>query len=172
MTLRDMRARCEELLDGLELPDPFDMHEFCRRLGTRRGRPIVLRGADTAALGLPGGVWNDMDDADLIIFNAKATGYHQIGIVLHEIGHILGNHYAGELLNEDVASALLPATGRLQLRRVAARHDYAREEEREAEFFARFVLVRVGGHLSPGDGATDDPRDREELDRLGDTFEG
>jgi len=37
-----LRRRCQRRLRDLPIPDPFDLDEFCRRLGEQRGRPLTL----------------------------------------------------------------------------------------------------------------------------------
>ena len=180
MTQRRLRERCEAVLGDVELVVPFERREFCRRLAVRRGRPILVQGLDMASLGLPTGYWAETRDADLVFHDNLTSEYHQDGIVLHEVGHMVFDHYADERLtanasrfslDEDVAALLMPTIGRLQARRQAARHDYGRREEQEAEFFARFVLGLV--RPDAGDGrARAEPHRRELLDRLDDTFGG
>ncbi len=180
MTARRVRERCLAALADVELVVPFDRTTFCRRLAERRRRPILLRGLDMAAAGLPSGWWIEMPDVDLVLHDNLTSEYHQDGIVLHEVGHILLDHYADQrvgaqaaqlALDEDVAAHLMPTIGRLQARRRAARHGYSRQEEQEAEFFARFVL----GLVRPDDSderVTAVPQHRALLDRLDDTFGG
>lgn len=167
--LRRMSARAEAALAGVEMPVPFDRAEFCVRLGLRRGRPFVLHAVDSTALGLPSGWWAELTDVDLILYDAKTTGYHQDDIVLHEVGHVVFDHYADRTLDEDVAAFLMPEIGRMQAQRQAARHDYGRHEEQEAEFFARLVLGRVGPDTGD-EYAGLDPQHRSLLRRLDDTF--
>ncbi len=169
MISRQLRARCEALLTEVELIMPFDKREFCRRLGKRRGRPILLHGLDSAATGLPSGWWGDLADADLILYDNTTTPYHQDNIVLHEVGHVVADHYADQRLDEDVAEFMMPTIGRLQAQRQAARHDYSRQEEQEAEFFARFVLGLVRPDTGGGRSQAD-PQRRALLKRLDDTF--
>lgn len=160
------------MLAAIVIVVPFDRVEFCRQLGERRQRPILLYGVDTAAEGLTSGLWLGCEDCDVVVYDNVTTEYHQDAIVLHEVGHILFDHYADQRLDEDAVQLLLPSSGGLQVDRIAARDghsSYSAHEEQEAEFFARLVLGRVAS--DSGAGATGDPQRQSLLEGLSETFE-
>lgn len=161
MSLRSVQAAVDALLAEVSLPVPFDIDHFCRDVAGRRGRRIHLKGVDTVSLGLPSGVVYELDDAWVILYDSTTTGYHQLGIILHEIGHLIADHYPGSLVSDGAIEHLLPELGRHQARRRAGREAYNQQEEREAEYFARRVLVAV--RRVPGLAAEE---------RLKDTFDG
>ncbi|MGI8682377.1 MAG: hypothetical protein ACR2JO_09700 [Mycobacteriales bacterium] len=148
MRLDPVATRVEVLLAEVEIPVPFSVEEFCRRVAARRGRPIHLRAIDTVAVGLPSGTVFGRDDDDVILYDGLTSGYHQAGIILHEVGHLIAEHYAGSVVGEDAAEFLLPEIGRHQARRRADRESYTAQEEREAEYFARRVLELVSRRSS------------------------
>ena len=37
---RELRRRCERIVEGLDMPDPFDLEVLCRTVGEARGRPL------------------------------------------------------------------------------------------------------------------------------------
>ena len=68
--LTALRQRCAARIPSLDLPIPFDLELFCRSLGERRQRPIVLRPIDIPA-GL-GGFWVASTQSDYILYQAGA----------------------------------------------------------------------------------------------------
>lgn len=119
------------MLSEVELPAPFDAREFCRRVAARRKQPIRLQAV-----------------------------YHQTGIILHEVRHVIAGHYAGSLVGGTQPRFFCRVSGRHRARWRAALEGYTAQEEREAEYFARRVLELVSRRVGP---LLDD--------RLGDTFE-
>lgn len=76
--VRKLIRRCKATVDQLDLPEPFDVTELCRRTGKARGRPITvapmpLRGAS------PCGLWLGPPSTDLIFFEAD-TGTAAAGV--------------------------------------------------------------------------------------------
>jgi len=166
VTSPTLTKRVDRLLAEVHLPVPFDVHEFCRLLAATRHRPMHLKAVDTETAGLPSGIVFATDDVDVVLYDATTTGYHQMVIILHEVGHLVAGHYPGRLLGGDAATQLLPEIGPHQARRVAARDGYTSEEEREAEYFARRVLELVSRRAASTPSA-----DALLLERVGNTFE-
>jgi hypothetical protein len=146
-----LRRRCASALRGLRMPVPFDVHEFCSALAARRGRPIRL-------LPLPGltevcGLWVATAGFDLIAYERNTTRPHQDHIVLHEIGHMLCDHYPTSLTPAEQVRLLLPSLDPAMVSRVLGRAGYGSTEEREAEFLASLIRqhaesARVGGSVT------------------------
>jgi hypothetical protein len=152
------RGRGVRIADGLDLPDPFDLAELCRRAGEARDRPIVLVPMAIAALGVSG-LWLASNDVDYIWYEQNTSAPHREHVILHELGHILCGHEQSESAT-DVLAALFPqldpAVVRLML---ARRHEtYGSREEVEAETFAYQLLARVDRMARPPGG--DDPTGR------------
>ncbi len=142
---RKLRRRCTALLRDLRLPDSFDIATLCAELSTRRGRPI-------RQLPLPDlfdvcGLWIATDTADLIAYEQHTSAPHQDHIVLHEIGHMLCDHYPAALSPAEQARLLLPDLDPNMIRRVLGRTGYSSVEEQEAEFLASLL----GQHIRPAD---------------------
>lgn len=161
MTLRAVRRAVDALLKDVTLTAPFEVSQFCQSVATQRKQPIYLRAVDTVALGLPSGVVYELDHASVILYDGTTSPYHQTGIILHEVGHLVADHYAGSLVGDDATEQLFPEIGQHQARRRAAREAYSQQEEREAEYFARRVLDEVSRLSGPG-----------MRNRLKDTFDG
>jgi hypothetical protein len=145
-----LRRRFAKALNGLRMPDPFDVREFCDELAAHRGRPIRLvpmRGLTDVC-----GLWIAAD-VDVIGYEQNTTRPHQDHIILHELGHMLCDHYPTSLTPAEQARMLLPSLDPAMVRRVLGRTGYGSAEEREAEFFASLVWqhaesARVGGSIT------------------------
>lgn len=149
---RRLRHRFTAVLRDLNLPATFDVRELCAALGERRGRPIRL-------LALPGlsevcGLWIATPTTDLIAYEKHTSAPHQDHIVLHEIGHLLCDHYPATLTPAEQAHVLLPNLDPAMVRRVLGRAGYSSAEEREAELFAS-MLGQQTGFAHHGDSAAD-----------------
>ncbi|MFG1643918.1 hypothetical protein ACGFMK_26810 [Amycolatopsis sp. NPDC049252] len=138
---RRVRRRCDAVLRQLSLPAPFDVRTLCDGLAARRGRPIRL-------VPLPGltdvcGLWIATDTTDFIGYEQHTTPPHQDHIVLHEIGHMLCEHYPVSVTPAEQARLLLPSLDPAMVRRVLGRTGYTSVEEQEAEIFASLVGGRA-----------------------------
>jgi hypothetical protein len=156
INLRKLVRRCRATVDRLDIPEPFDVGELCRRTGETRGRPITV-----APLPLRGmaacGLWLGIPGADLIFFEADTSPAHQDHIILHELGHVLCHEQDGHL-HENLLRELFPALSPELVRGALGRTRYAVVEEQEAEVFAHLVLERVWRApvaTEPAEGSTD-----------------
>ncbi|MFI6696267.1 hypothetical protein ACIBLA_31850 [Streptomyces sp. NPDC050433] len=138
-----VRRRCAAVLRDLELPDSFDVPTLCAELSARRGRPI--KQLPVPDLSDVCGLWIATDTADLIAYEQNTTVPHQNHIVLHEIGHMLCDHYPVTLSPAEQARLLLPSLDPNMIRRVLGRAGYSSVEEQEAEFLASLL----GQHVRP-----------------------
>lgn len=138
---RKLRRRCAALLRDLDLPGAFDVPALCAELGARRGRPIVR-------LPLPDlhdvcGLWIATDTTDLIAYEQHTSAPHQQHIVLHEIGHMLCDHFPTTVDPVEQARLLLPDLDPNMIRRVLGRTGYSSVEEQEAEVLASLLGQRA-----------------------------
>jgi hypothetical protein len=147
---RELRRRCKDLLNELDIRPPLDVTELCRRVGEQRGRAIRLVPHRIPVPG-PFGAWVATRSADYIIYQRETSKPHQGHIILHELGHILAGHQSiaedpglVEALTPDVP----PDTLRAQypdlepdsVRRALQRTSYDSDHEREAETVATIIL--------------------------------
>lgn len=149
MSDRRLRKRCEARVRDLPMPVPFDARTLCEQVARQRGRPIRL----VPMAGLTGvcGLWVATDTTDLIFYEEVTTPPHQEHIILHELSHVLCDHYPTSLRTE----TLLPNLDPDMVRRVLGRSGYSTEEEREAEMLASLIRQRARG----GTGLRDRLRD-------------
>jgi hypothetical protein len=145
-TRRKVRRRCATVLRDLNLPDSFDVPTLCAELSARRGRPI--RKLPVPDLSGVCGLWIATDSADLIAYEQHTTLPHQNHIVLHEIGHMLCDHYLVAPDPAEQAQLLMPDLDPELIRRILGRTGYSSVEEQEAEYLASLLAqhIRPAGH--------------------------
>ena len=172
MRYRELRRRCDAhirtLVEAGDLPDPFTLDEFLARLAARRGRRIGLHPNDY----MPGGVcgmWLRLAETDIIVY-ARTAPLHQEHIVLHEVGHMLGDH-GGQVHVAELARELMPDLDPAMVRSLLSRSHYSDAEEQEAELLATMLLERVADRR-PSKGPTPDAKLAPQVDRLKSTFGG
>ena len=136
-----LRRRHAALLRELPLPVPFDVQALCEQVAERRGRPIRL----LPMSGLTGicGLWIATDHSDLIFHESETTPPHRDHIILHELAHLLCDHYPVSLDAAERAAMLLPGLDPAMVRRVLGRAGYSSAEEREAELLASLIRQRA-----------------------------
>lgn len=140
MNRATVRRRHAALLRELPQPVPFEVNALCDAVAARRGRPIRLM----PMTGLAGlcGMWIATDTADLIFHESATTPPHQEHIVLHELAHVLCDHYPVTLDPAERAAMLFPGLDPAMVRRVLGRAGYTTAEEREAELLASLIRQR------------------------------
>ncbi|MCX4238218.1 toxin-antitoxin system, toxin component [Streptomyces sp. NPDC020707] len=146
-----MRKLIGQLVDGLTLPVPTEPDTLFAALVTTvselRGREVRLVKEEfphqTAS-----GLWLDLPAYDLIVVDKRATPMHQLAIFFHEVWHMLrgdcGNHVVGKAVAARMATtgAELPEL-REPVRKVAARTEFDRREEADAERFGLLAVTRL-----------------------------
>lgn len=174
MSLRSIRKQCESALQGVPVPNPFDINDFCRVISARRGRALHLVPKQTR-LG-PCGVWLSLPDVDYVFYEPETSQLHREHIILHELGHLLCEHQPTEVIDEEVIAQLFPDLNPTVVHRVLGRTTYTAIEEQEAEMVASLVRERVDHELRDTRPGGDDPEssiagpDREVVDRLRDAL--
>lgn len=166
MDLKSVRRRCDHALAGVPIPAPFAVEAFAEVVSERRGRPLRLIPKQTA-LG-PCGVWLALPDADYVFYEPQTSALHRDHIILHELGHLLCQHTASEVVDDQVVRELFPSLDVRMVQRVLGRTTYTAVEEQEAEMIASMVRERVPGAPVARDRRGDDVV----LDRLQATLGG
>ncbi|MEU7905251.1 hypothetical protein [Actinoplanes sp. NPDC049118] len=142
MKWRGKRQRCRDIVRDLDIPSPFDVHEFCRRLGDKRGRPILLLPMDLPP-DSPCGLWMSTERQDYVFYQKATSGPHQLLIILHEIGHLLCDHRIGPVLSDELSTLLAPDLDPALIKSMLGRSHYSQESEHEAETVATLILGEV-----------------------------
>lgn len=163
---RALCRRCDEVVIGLPVGQPFNLEKFCIALGERRRRPLrVLPHPVSSVAGLPCGVWMALPDKDVIFIDSRTSRVHQEHIGLHEVAHILCGHTGRTSVDSENTHRLLPNLDPAMVQRVLGRTSYGRLEEQEAEFFATLLGQRLAG-ASMGGGAASDSSDEQSMRAL------
>jgi hypothetical protein len=147
MALRQLRRACAALVDQLDIPEPFDAAELCRRLAAQRSRPIHLLPIALSSDG-PCGLWLASRTADYVFYEQRTSRLHQEHIILHEVGHLVCQHEHSALIDEDAAAMLLPSLAPAMVERALKRTGYSGREEQQAEMIASLILERVSRETS------------------------
>jgi hypothetical protein len=167
MDLKSVRRRCESALAAVQIPLPFTVEAFADVVSERRGRPLRLVPKGTA-LG-PCGVWLALPNSDYVFYEPNTSAPHRDHIILHELGHLLCDHNAAEVVDDEVLRQLFPSLDARMVQRVLGRTTYTAVEEQEAELIASMVLERVN---RPGAETTDSVEAESALGRLRATLGG
>jgi hypothetical protein len=138
---RELRRRCEEILDQVDATAAVDVFDFCRTLGEQRARPLHL-----VSLSLPPdapcGLFVSTARFDLICYQQDTNRVHQQHIVAHEVGHLLCRHEAAPVLDQRATRLLFPHLDPAVIQRMLGRAAYDAVEEREAEVIASLLRAR------------------------------
>ena len=154
MDLKSVRRRCDDALARVPVPTPFTVEAFAELISNYRGRPLRLIPKQTS-FG-PCGVWLALPDADYVFYEPQTSALHRDHIILHELGHLLCQHTASELVDDQVVRELFPSLDVRIVQRVLGRTTYTAVEEQEAEMIASMVRERVSGISAARDGRYDD----------------
>lgn len=159
MNERTLRKWTRRLLRDLGVQPPLDINQLCELISNYRNRPIVLFRYPLVTPGPPG-MWFELDDLDVIVYQKNTSPIHQAHVQGHEVGHILAGHSPDQIAEEKTAAALreafgcTPPVGR-------ARTCYDTAAEREAEVIATTILqwASVLDPLFPRGGSSTTSRD-------------
>lgn len=141
-----LRRRCERRLKDIAIPNPFDLHAFCTVVADHRGRPLALHPTPGLSAGAPCGLWISVPSADYVFYDPGTSRLHAEHIVLHELGHMLGEHHTG--LNGGPAAdggalgRLVPDLDPRTVGTMLGRASYTTAQEQEAEMLASLIRAR------------------------------
>lgn len=154
--MRELRNDLVEALEGLTKPStPVELFDtLCSRLAGHRGRPVEYR-LVTFPPGTASGLYLDMSDRDLICVQENTSPWHQMVIFGHEAWHMVAGHGGQHEPGPAVVARLLADEADLSAAlQVAARTDFGRNEESDAELFGLALAGRLRTWLEGADGAT------------------
>ncbi len=138
----DQVRRCDDLLHGLVVPQPFALADFVAGLARRRGRPLVVRALRTRRVEARA-VWCRGARTDHILISSSRPRLHREHLVLHGIGHMLFGHVGGPAVGAGLTQVLGEADA-ARLSRLGRRAVYTLDEEWQAEVFATRVRQLAG----------------------------
>lgn len=134
-----LRAICEEQLQGMIFPKPFDIDEFLRRLSAHRERPLhVHELPDVDITGAPCGVWLAFESEDHLFHLRGISRRHRAQVLKHETAHIL----LGHRMSMDIqafADVLPSEIDREAVQHAFGRTSYDTAQERDAELAASIL---------------------------------
>ncbi|MER7977502.1 MULTISPECIES: toxin-antitoxin system, toxin component [unclassified Streptomyces] len=145
-----MRRLVDTLVDEVRLPVPTTpdalFGELIRAVGKGTGRELELV-KERFPYGTASGLWLDLPDRDLVVVEQRATPLHQLAIFFHEVWHLETGTCASHVVGRPVAARMLSTRPDLPqlaetVRRVAARSDFSRVEEADAERFGLLAVTR------------------------------
>ncbi|MEV5505651.1 hypothetical protein [Streptomyces orinoci] len=148
MRVGRIRRRCKQLIAELALPASIDLPGLCEVVAARVGRPIHL-----VPMGLDGvvsGMTATTDDGYWVVYELKTSPWHQVHIVLHELGHLLLGHDQDPAVTENALRMWTPsvdvatAMRRMGMTMGLARHHcYDDLTERETEILGTLLMEKV-----------------------------
>ncbi|WP_431047966.1 hypothetical protein ACQUSR_31710 [Streptomyces sp. P1-3] len=148
MRVRRIRRQCKQLIQELGLPASTDLQGLCDIVARRVGRPVRL--VPMSLGGVVSGMTASTDEDLWIFYELKTSPWHQIHIVLHEIGHLLLGHDHDPAVTEDALRMWAPtvdvatAMRRMGLAPGFARHHcYDDLTERETEVLGTLLMEHV-----------------------------
>jgi len=142
MNVRQLRRICAAKVEALELPSPFDVHEFCQSVERGRGRAIQLL-PRALPVGSPSGLCVSTNARDYIFYESRTSALHQEHIILHEVAHLLCEHRTTSVSREEISGLLLPNLDPGMVQRVLGRTCHPVWAEQEAEIIASLILAKV-----------------------------
>jgi len=138
---RGLRRQWEQALRRIPMPEPFGAVAFCELLGPHLGRELVL--VPKASTGGPCGMVARTDTTDFIFYETATSWTYEQHNILHECGHLLGNHQVGREVPLDQQTLALAHLDPRRVRLVLARSCYHEGDEQEAEVIATLLGRRV-----------------------------
>lgn len=142
------RANIRALVDGLVIPDPWDIELLYQRVAEARDRPIDVLPHDDMGEAVTGAVFR-LASRDVVFYRASLSGWHREHVLCHELGHIIAGHLDGPEAYAGGADDDLLGAAAIMLARQCA---YGETRERDAEKVAELILSRVRQNVA---GATD-----------------
>lgn len=148
MRVGRIRRQCKQLIKELGLPASTDLPGLCDLVARRVGRPVHL--VPMSLGGVVSGMTASTDEDYWIFYELRTSPWHQIHIVLHEIGHLLLGHEQDPAVTEEALRMWTPSVDvTTAMRRLGMTPDFARHHcydnltERETEVLGTLLMEHV-----------------------------
>lgn len=144
-----VRRRCERRLAELEPPPTSDIHVLVAHIAERLGHPIELvpKNLDPREVS---GQCELRNGTYWITYQENTSYWHQIHIICHELGHLVGGHECIDVGDESIAESV-PTTRILSqstVARMLGRSHYDSLPEREAEIHGTLLKQHLAAHAA------------------------
>lgn len=141
------RVLCDQIIGRFALPPAATYRDACRRTGEVMSelldervelRFVALRGAPFS------GATVRRVDGTYVVYCAKSRSwYHRLGILLHELAHVVLGHEPISATDSAASRRFLPHLPRKMARVIAGRTGHSQDAERQAEELADQLLERL-----------------------------
>jgi len=121
--------------------------DTCRRVGVVMAEvldaDVAVKFIAVRSPDLTGGLARRADGRYIVYCAKSGSWYHRLGILLHELAHVLLGHRPVELTTSESLSRFLPHLPDQMITLIAGRSHLADADEREAEELADYILARL-----------------------------
>lgn len=147
MNEHECRELCERMVEQFALPETATYKDACRRVGEVMsellGATVELRFISMRGTRLSGATALRADGTYVVYCARSRSWYHRLGILLHELAHVLLGHRPVALAPAEPARHFAPHLPGKMARIIARRTAHGEGEERQAEEFADLLLERL-----------------------------
>ncbi|WP_106400364.1 hypothetical protein [Actinocorallia populi] len=147
--MTDQKALCAWAAERLTPSATYQ--DTCRRIGALLGElvqaQVSVKFASLGGAPFSGATVRLADGSYVVYCASSRSWYHRMGILLHELSHVLLGHEPASL--EGVRRQFLPHLPGRMARIVAARSNHTGVQEQEAEELADLLLARLTEHREP-----------------------
>ncbi|SEG56393.1 hypothetical protein SAMN04489712_106309 [Thermomonospora echinospora] len=141
------RALCDQVVERLDLPASATYRDACRRTGEVMsellGAQVELKFVGLHNTPFSGATVRRADGTYVVYCARSRSWYHRLGILLHELAHVLLGHDPVSFAGGSGPHRLAPHLPGKMARILAGRTNHVGEEERQAEELADRLLERL-----------------------------
>jgi hypothetical protein len=161
-TLPDsIRSRHVQRIHALNLPARrrIPVTRLCEIVGEEYGRTILLVPMHLPVPNVDGMWLSTRSGKDYIAVESRLSPVHQLGVIVHELGHVLCDHQGAQTIDLEAAKMVWPALRPELVHRVLGRDHSDSEAERDAEYVGSLLSTHttwspdLTAHLPPAERA-------------------